>query len=133
MIVTALEYLRGYDYMKEIFLPNQDYCLYISGLGFIITAAMVFPLARIKEETIPWMYLALFSLLYGLSEWFGSLALGFGSYRIFPTVRVALIALSFLNLLEFGVRNCGDKQKGAGKVDTRALDGPGPWRGDFRP
>ncbi len=103
--------------MKEFMLLNHDYSLYISGLGFIIIAAMVFPLARMKEETIPWMYLALFSFLYGLSEWLGSLALGFGSYRIFPAVRVALIGLGFLSLLEFG-------RSGIAAINRRI---PGRW------
>ncbi|MBP7734396.1 MAG: PAS domain S-box protein [Spirochaetes bacterium] len=103
--------------MNEFFILNHDYSLYISGLGFIITAAMVFPLARIKEETIPWMHLAFFGLLYGVSEWLGSLALGFGSGRILPVLRVALIGLSFLSLLEFG-------RSGIAAINRRM---PGRW------
>jgi PAS domain S-box-containing protein len=71
-------------------------------MAFTMLAGMAFPLARIEGETIPWKYMGMFGLLYGISEWLDMLAFGLGDGLVFAAIRLVIVAASFLCLLEFG-------------------------------
>jgi PAS domain S-box-containing protein len=103
--------------MTDFFSSNADYILFFSGVSFIMQASLLFSLAQRKREIIRWKYLGFFSLLYGIFVWLDMIALGFADSWIFAAARVALLAASFLYLLEFG-------RSGTAAVGARV---PGRW------
>ncbi len=94
--------LRGCYAMAEFFSINYDYCLFFCGISFIILTTLTFPLARRKEELIPFIYGAVFCLLYGLTVWLEVIAMGVHDSVMFKVVRTTLYFISFSVLLEFG-------------------------------
>ncbi|MDP2811097.1 MAG: diguanylate cyclase [Rhodocyclaceae bacterium] len=56
-------------------------------------------------DSFPWAFLGLFGVLHGSYEWLELAALNLGDSPILSTVRLALLATSFLALFEFGRRS----------------------------
>ena len=87
------------------FLKHQlDYIFFVYGLSFLLMALAARGLARREQRGIAWSWLALFGLLHGLQEWLDMLALTMTDTAAFKLARTALMAVSFLALLEFGRR-----------------------------
>ncbi len=91
-----------------------DYIFACYGLAFALLAAVSSALARKPGQRLAWRWLLLFGLTHALHEWLEMLALGREESQLFALVRVAVMALSFLFLLEFG------------RSGVRALTGRGP-------
>ena len=90
--------------MADFFSTHLDYILFFCGMAFTMLAGMTFPLARIEGEKLPWRYMGMFGLLYGISEWLDMLALRLGDVPVFAALRLVIMAAGFLFLLEFGRR-----------------------------
>ncbi|MDS4022818.1 MAG: response regulator [Candidatus Competibacter sp.] len=88
--------------MTGFFSAGMDYLLFLYGLSFLLLAAIVHALDRRPGDAMPWRWLARFGLLYGGNEWLELLALALGDDPRFAAVRLALMAASFVCLLEFG-------------------------------
>jgi PAS domain S-box-containing protein len=103
--------------MTDFFSTYLDYILFFCGMAFTMLAGMTFPLARIENENLPWKYMGMFGLLYGISEWLDMLALRLGDVPVFAAIRLVIMAAGFLCLLEFG-------RSGTAAAGGRA---PGRW------
>jgi PAS domain S-box-containing protein len=90
--------------MSDFFSTHLDYVLFFCGIAYIMLAAMVFPLARDKEERLPWRYMGMFGLLYGISEFADIMALRLDERPVFAAIRLIILTAGFLCLMEFGRR-----------------------------
>src|SRR6185369_5300604 len=105
--------------MLTQFLTHQlDYIFFFYGLAFILLMAVCAIMYRRAEKNeLPWMLLGLFGLIHGLNEWLDMLAISLGDNGTFSTFRIAMMALSFVFLTEFGRLGLGSGNR----------KGPGPW------
>ena len=92
--------------MREFFLGQMDYIIFICGLAFILLSSVCGSLQKQNKIRIPWNYLAFFGLIHGLKEWLDMLALSLGDSDLFQWVRLVIMAASFICLLEFGRLTC---------------------------
>ncbi len=99
------------------FLRQMDYVFFVYGLAFIVLAAVCAMLQQRNTFRLPWLWFGLFGLVQGLHEWMEMLVLSFGDNKPFAIARGAVMALSFIFLLEFGR---------AGWVQLKGR-GPGRW------
>ena len=99
------------------FLRQMDYILFVYGFAFIVLAAVCAVLQQRNTFRLPWIWFGLFGLTHGFNEWLEMSVIGLGDSKPFAIVRVAIMAMSFVFLLEFG-RNGWFKLKG---------EGPGRW------
>ncbi len=85
------------------FLKGQlDYIFFVYGLAFFVLGVVCFTRHRSTQEILPWMYMGLFGFSHGLNEWLDMLALTTGDTPLFSAVRLAVMAVSFAFLVEFG-------------------------------
>ena len=85
------------------FLQMQmDYILFFYGFAFIILAATTWGLSSSEGRQLPWKWLCLFGLVHGINEWLDLLALSVKDSLSYSVVRLAVMAASFLFLIEFG-------------------------------
>ncbi|MCK9375384.1 MAG: diguanylate cyclase [Syntrophobacterales bacterium] len=102
----------------SIWLQGQlDYIFFFYGLAFICLGAVSYILTKEGSQRLPWIYLAGFGLIHGINEWLDLLALRLPPEVWFTGLRAAVLALSFLCLVEFG-RVSGIRRQGRG---------PGRW------
>ena len=95
----------------------MDYIFFVYGFSFLLLGVVLLRWARVAEGRLPWAWLAWFGLLHGTNEWLDMLTISLGDSSAFKVVRLAIMAASFLPLVEFGRR--GLKEQG-----THA---PGRW------
>jgi signal transduction histidine kinase/CheY-like chemotaxis protein len=88
--------------MTGFLIGQLDYIFFLYGLSFLLLAVMVHNLGHQTSDVMPWRWLAGFGLLHGANEWLDLLALSLGDDPPFVLIRLALMAASFLCLLEFG-------------------------------
>ena len=80
-----------------------------------------------RSGALPWVWLVLFGLVHGLSEWLDMLALSLGDGAVFSAVRVGVMTVSFMFLLEFARgRLAGRDGPGAGALDSPSTPGGRP-------
>jgi PAS domain S-box-containing protein len=83
-------------------MTNQlDIVFLVYGLSFVLLAMMAWRLALGQAEGPPWKWVAGFGLVHGVGEWLDMLALGLGDSLVFRWIRLAVMAVSFMPLLEF--------------------------------
>ncbi len=88
--------------MFDYLTTNQlDYIYFFYGVSFLILALVSSYLSQEIDTRMRWGYMALFGLLHGLSEWLDMAAL-YCDTAEFKLVRLAVMALSFAALFEFG-------------------------------
>jgi|GEM_PF-6913109 len=87
--------------LPMIWKDQMDFVLFVYGMAFLLMAVVCVALRR-QERAVPWKYLALFGLTHGAGEWLDMLALGLADSSAFAMARLALKAVSFAFLLEFG-------------------------------
>ncbi|HEY1746084.1 MAG TPA: diguanylate cyclase [Xanthobacteraceae bacterium] len=90
--------------MAGFFSSQLDFILFFYGLAFILLGATCAALARGFGENHAWLILGLFGFLHGSGEWLDLTALVLGDTPAFAAARVALMASSFILLLEFARR-----------------------------
>ncbi len=103
--------------MSIWFQGQLDYVFFFCGLAFICLGAVSYILSKEDKQRLPWRYLACFGLIHGLNEWLDFLAMRLPDEVWFAALRAAVLALSFLCLVEFG-RLSGIRRQGRG---------PGRW------
>ena len=92
--------------MREFFLAQMDYIFFVYGLAFVLLFSVCFSLQKRPQALIPWNYLGLFGLIHGINEWLDMAALNLPDGRLFQSVRLGIMTLSFIYLLEFGRLTC---------------------------
>ncbi|MFZ5643629.1 MAG: response regulator [Bacillota bacterium] len=103
--------------MIDFFHKQADYLLFIHGTAFLLMATVCFIFRKKQSRGIPWAWMALFGITYGLCIWTGLLNYSLGDSLYFTAARTCLMAVSFLLLFEFG-RSI--------MINTRGK-GPGRW------
>jgi diguanylate cyclase (GGDEF)-like protein len=84
------------------FLNMQlDFIFFFYGLAFILLGTVCFAIARGGSSNTPWQVLGLFSYIHGLGEWLDLTALVTGDTPVFAAARTAVMAVSYVFLLEF--------------------------------
>jgi PAS domain S-box-containing protein len=95
--------------MTPFFSQQMDYIFFVYGLAFLLLAATLQGLCRLKlhqrQQQLPWPFLALFGLLHGGNEWLDMLVVSLGDSPTFAALRLVCLGASFLALLEFGRRS----------------------------
>ncbi len=87
--------------MGNFFQQHLDYVLFVYGLAFVLLAAICAVIPKESARGTPWIWLGLFGLAHGLSEWLEILAINLNDNSVFSAVRVAAMLLSFVFLCEF--------------------------------
>ncbi|MHB9072995.1 MAG: PAS domain S-box protein [Desulfobaccales bacterium] len=88
--------------MADFFRSQVDYIFFFYGFSFILLVPLCHFLNRRPQRRLPWMWLGLFGVTHGLSEWLDLLALGLPSSFLLNMARVGLMIVSFALLMEFG-------------------------------
>ena len=101
-----------------IFFQNHlDYVFFVYGLAFVLLAAICAVIPNESARGVPWIWLGLFGLTHGFTEWMEIFALDLQDTPAFNAVRFATMTLSLVFLSEYGRATLGKLQ---GKV-------PGRW------
>ncbi|NLF38434.1 PAS domain S-box protein [bacterium] len=117
--------------MIRSFLAGQMDCVYLLyGTAFILIAAVAFLLRRQGGSRMPWRWLCLFGLAHGVSEWLEIVALSAGDPPWFAALRLAVMAVSFVFLIEFSRAHAAVPGL---PVRHRAADAPSPGRWVYMP
>ena len=103
--------------VAQFFQQQMDYIYFFYGLSFILLASICFGLPMAKQNRLPFNLLGGFGLIHGVTEWLEMISLSLGDSIVFSSIRLGLMALSFVFLFEFG--RVGWKRQ-IGK-------GPGRW------
>jgi len=85
-------------------LHQLDYISFLCGFSFLLLVTMLWELQPRAADNLPWRWLAAFGLLYGAGEWLEMLAFDLEVTPVFHALGLALLATSFLLLLEFSRR-----------------------------
>ena len=88
--------------MSPFFQAQLDYIFFFYGLAFIGLGVVCYILSKEVSQRLPWRWLALFGLTHGLNEWLDLVALAWQDGVWFAACRWAILAASFLFLVEFG-------------------------------
>jgi diguanylate cyclase (GGDEF)-like protein len=95
--------------MREImatFLSTQlDFILFFYGLAFLLLGVTCLSISRGERGGESWGVLGLFAVAHGVGEWLDLIALIISDSPAFAMVRIALMAGSFMLLMEFARRN----------------------------
>ena len=77
-----------------------DYIHFIYGVNFIMLSAMCFlVLSKEKRHKLPWLYLGIFGVGYGLTQWLDLIFSGIGFNQLFRIIHAAVIISSFMALV----------------------------------
>ncbi len=90
--------------MAALINSQLDFILFFYGLAFMLLGSTCFAISRAGGRDEPWMVLGLFGFAHGIGEWLDLSALIMGDALVFSAFRTALMAASFLLLLEFARR-----------------------------
>jgi diguanylate cyclase (GGDEF)-like protein len=91
--------------MSDFIAEQADFILFFYGLAFILLGITCFAIARSASDGVAWPWLGSFGLVHGVSEWLDLSALVIGDTPNFVALRLAVMAASYLMLLEFARRN----------------------------
>jgi len=103
--------------MHNWFQGQMDYIFFFYGLAFIGLGVVCYILSKEVNYRLPWGWLALFGFTHGLNEWLDLVALTWPGGAWFAACRWAVMASSFLFLVEFGRLS----------LTQRRGRGPGRW------
>lgn len=91
--------------MVEFFKLQLDYIYFVYGFSFFLLASVCFSIAADKRQRLQWMWLGIFGVLHGVSEWLDLVAVSFFDTPVFELVRLFVLAISFVALIEFIRKN----------------------------
>lgn len=87
--------------MAALIDSQLDFIFFFYGLAFILLGCTCFAIAREAGRGEPWNVLGLFAFVHGAGEWLDLSALDIGDTPLFAVMRTALLAISFIFLMEF--------------------------------
>jgi signal transduction histidine kinase len=100
--------------MSSAWGSQLDFVHFLCGLGFFFLAASAYAIAGRDARCRSWSWLALFGVSQGVVWWLGMVIPALGDAPYCFAMRLALKALSFIFLLEFGRRNVLARRRAAG-------------------
>ncbi|MCX7918182.1 MAG: PAS domain S-box protein, partial [bacterium] len=86
----------------EFFRHQLDYLYFVNGFAFILLASICMLLHQERTNRLPWYWLGLFGVLHGIHEWLEMLVVSLGDNLYFSSIRVGVLAVSFILVFEFG-------------------------------
>lgn len=87
------------------FLSEQlDYIFFFYGLAFFLLAFACFSFAKEEKLSLPWNWLGYFGVIHGFNEWLDLAGIYFAKFTLLYGIRLAILAVSFLCLIEFSRR-----------------------------
>lgn len=89
------------EHMAALINSQLDFIFFFYGLAFILLGSTCFAIAREAGRGEPWDVLGLFAFVHGVGEWLDLAALDIADTPLFAVMRTALMAISFLLLMEF--------------------------------
>lgn len=93
--------------MAEFYLNQQDYIIFLEGLVHIALGVMFyFALEKDRNQRLPWVWLAWFSLFHGLEEWAVVISITWPEFVLLHWARIILMTLSIISLLKFARTGC---------------------------
>jgi diguanylate cyclase (GGDEF)-like protein len=87
--------------MFTVLTAQLDFIFFFYGLAFVLLGVTCFAIAQREQNRTSWLVLGLFGFVHGVSEWLDLAALVVGDTTVFEIVRVAVMAISFVLLLDF--------------------------------
>jgi diguanylate cyclase (GGDEF)-like protein len=90
--------------MAAFFSTQLDFILFFYGLAFLLLGTVCFSISK-DGRGGSWGVLGLFAVVHGVSEWLDLAALIISDGPVFAVIRVALMAGSFMLLMEFARQN----------------------------
>jgi diguanylate cyclase (GGDEF)-like protein len=87
--------------MYTVLSGQLDFILFFYGQAFILLGVTCFAIARGGGNRTSWLALGLFGFVHGAGEWLDLTALVIGDSTVFRIVRAAVMAISFVLLLDF--------------------------------
>jgi len=91
--------------MAEFIKAQLDYVYFVYGFSFFLLASVCFLLVFDKRQRLQWMWLGIFAVICGISEWFGLVTFCLFDNPVLSVVRLLLGTLSCAALFEFVRRN----------------------------
>ena len=89
-------FIMFYDFLRS----KLDYIHFIYGVNFIMLSAMCFlVLSKEKRHKLPWLYLGIFGVGYGLTQWLDLVFSGTGLNQAFRITHAVVIISSFAALV----------------------------------
>ena len=86
-------------------LSQLDYVFLWYGMAFVLLAVIAVKISWTDHlSSLNWKWLALFGFLHGINEWLDMLALSIYQSADFTAFRLVILVISFVMLLEFGLR-----------------------------
>jgi len=90
-------------HLRDFIIHQIDYIHFLNGFSFVALAAMCFSAKGPFKPRIPWAWLGIFAILYGVSEWI-ALAETSEFMLAMEPMRVCIRISSFIALVEFARR-----------------------------
>jgi diguanylate cyclase (GGDEF)-like protein/PAS domain S-box-containing protein len=88
--------------MADFFKTQMDFILFSYGLALFVLAGVCFAMRESERKTLPWTFLGLFGVTYGLNEWLDIIFKTSGNYAPLLFARSLLLLTSFFFLINFG-------------------------------
>lgn len=102
--------------LDNFFNSQMDYIIFLAGLGPIILTAVCSMPKTPSGPRLPWLNIARFCFLYGISEWLKICVHGFGGNIYLSILQTSFLFSASLYLIEFGRSICKERyNKGVGK------------------
>lgn len=101
--------------VASVFDNQMDFIRLAYGLALVLLASVCVPLLR-NAAGMPWKWLCLFGITYGLRQWCALFAISMGHVPTLEYARIVLTALSLAMLVEFA------------RAGTVCVNGRGPGR-----
>ena len=97
--------------MGNFLQQHLDYVYFVYGLAFVLIAAVCAVIPKESARGVPWIWLGLFGLTHGVSEWLEIFPINLQDTPTLGTVRTAAATLSYVFLCEFGRKSLHKLQR----------------------
>ena len=87
--------------MREFLKGQLDYIYFFYGLSFFLLAFICFTLDKERLRKFPWIFLGLFGLFHGATEWLDMFMIIYGRSELASILNLLTLIASFICLFEF--------------------------------
>lgn len=87
--------------MGALLSTENDYLLFLAGIGFLLVAMQAYNLRRVSDRSLPWEYLSAFGVIWTLISWMKTVALVYLPPEPVSVGAYLLAAVAYLCLVEF--------------------------------
>lgn len=102
--------------MKYFLQSSDDYMIFFHGFSLILLSVTTLWPGRSQGTRMPWRWLGLFGVAYGVSEWLNIINFSLRDMPVFSVLRLTILIISFIFILEFARRGpCLSNHRVAGR------------------